>query len=298
MSHWYNQEGYLYGPVQTQKGGLRDFDLRDARKVAALPSVTTILNLLAKPGLVKWQVEQGIRAAFGFSELCTNEEIEEALPIAYQDSLKYTRYTQDFGTATHWWLNKKLRAAETAEVPPMIPGAEEVADGILSWMGANGYDFTLTEHRFARTDLGYAGTVDLVGTRHGVPVLVDLKTQEPPLTPYLEHGLQLAGYDYAISDPMQPAGWVCQTCKTVNQQPSKNCRYCLNYPEVETHRERISLIANRANPGEVKAHLWVDKGSTVEATNARYDKMFLLLRDFWFLSNNYDPRIEGATDEV
>lgn len=273
MSHWYNSEGHLYGQVpMSSKEGYRDFNLSDARKVAALPSVTTILSLLSKPGLVRWQVEQGIKAAL---EMTT--EFDPPIIDIYRKSEEYTRWTQDFGSAVHFYVNKKLRAIETLEIPPMIPGAEECADGLLAWCSDNNYEFSLTEHRFARTDLGYAGTIDLMGTRLGKPCMVDLKTQEPPLTPYLEHALQLAGYDYAL----EPA-----------RGPRLGSEAWIEWIDTETElpRERISLIANRLNPGEVHQHLWVDKNSTVEQTNARYDKMFLLLRDFWFLSNGYDPR--------
>ena len=279
-SHWYDHSGNLYGSVaMTTKEGFRDFSLSDARKVHALASVTNVLGLLSKPGLVRWQVEQGIEAALDAvgdrfledSSLIGTTKAPrfagplvasdpEAIQLIYQKSQEYTRYTQDFGTATHWWLNKKLRAAETTEIPPMVPGAEEVADGILDWLAPNGYSFALTEHRFARPDLGYAGTVDLVGEHYGVPCIVDIKTQEPPLTPYSpEYPLKLAGYDLGIGD-------------------------------ASSHRERISLIANRINPGEVHQHLWVDKGSTVEQTNQRYDRMWLALLEFWFMVNSYDPR--------
>src|SRR3990167_5293284 len=130
MAHWYDHQGYLYGSVPlSSKDGLRDFDLRDARKVHALASVTNVLGLLSKPGLVRWQVEQGIKATLSernrlYAETAT---VNDVVAHAYSMSQEYTHYNQDFGTATHWWLNKKLRTAETAEIPPMVPGAEEVA---------------------------------------------------------------------------------------------------------------------------------------------------------------------------
>src|SRR3990167_6607285 len=289
----------------TTKEGFRDFSLSDARKVHALASVTNVLGLLSKPGLVRWQVEQGIEAALDAvgdrfledSSLIGTTKAPrfagplvasdpETIQLIYQKSQEYTRYTQDFGTATHWWLNKKLRAAETTEIPPMVPGAEEVADGILDWLAPNGYSFALTEHRFARPDLGYAGTVDLVGEHYGVPCIVDIKTQEPPLTPYSpEYPLQLAGYDLGMGNVMDWAGdgprAVMQSALDKGWQPN-------------WERERISLIANRINPGEVHQHLWVDKGSTVAQTNQRYDRMWLTLLEFWFMVNQYDPRTNDA----
>lgn len=300
---WYDHQGNLYGQVPTKAGGWRDFDLRDARKVDALGSVTTILGILAKPGLVRWQVLEGIKAAYNFIPLGSDpvyETREEYYPYVYNLAQEYTHWTQSFGNATHWWLNKKLRAVETTEIPPMIAGSEECADGVLEWLNSNGYEFALTEHRFARQDLGYAGTVDLIGTRYGSPVICDLKTQEPPLTPYLDHALQLAGYDYALN-----YNCTCSHVRSVHGRviygaPGSNI-YFFNCQETKCDckefehqpRERISLIANRLNPGEVKEHIWCDKDSTIEATNARYDQIWLGLVSLWQGLNQYVPGVSN-----
>lgn len=250
--HWYSvEDGHLYGQVPTLKGGLRDFSLLDAKKVNALPSVTGIISLLAKPGLDRWKVEQGIKAALGCSDeaypgLSSQEVVRELFKV----SEEYTNYTAEYGTAVHFWVNKKLRVVETLEIPPMVPGAEECADGVLEWCNSNGYEFTQTEHRFANLVLGYAGTIDLIGTRYGEPVIADLKTQSEPLTSYDEYALQLSGYALG--------------CDLVDH-------------------DRVSLIADREHPGIVKQHYWID--------HERWDRMWLLLVDYWTLANNYDPRI-------
>lgn len=291
---WYSTEGNLYGQIPTQKGSYRDFDLRDARKNGALPSVTTILGLLAKPGLVKWQVEQGIKAAWEVAAgglLPINMTSDEAVKATYTKSQEYTRYTQEFGVATHWWVNKKLRAVETNEIPPMIAGSEEVADGVLTWLSEHSYDLALTEHRFARTDLGWAGTIDMLGTRVGVPCIIDLKTQQPPLTPYLEHALQLAGYDMAL----EPVWYPWQVEATSGNLGNYHTEV-LDL-QVPVSRERISLIANRLNPGEVKEHIWIDRDSTVEATNARYDAIWMSLVNLWMGINQYDPRVKQELED-
>lgn len=295
--------------LKVRPGEWRDPDLRDARKVGALPSVTTILSLLDKPGLDKWRVTQGIKAAWDAgAEAGFNQSGESGpnIPELLQKSEEYTRWTQDFGTATHWWINQKLKGSD--EIPPMMAGAEEVADGVLEWCAKEGYSLDHTEHRFVRPDLGWAGTVDLMGTVHGRPCIIDLKTQEPPLTPYLEHALQLAGYDYALRLPNQPECRICEHLVTSHQVQygtlysapvveDTNCRVygcdCGGWETKQLPRERISLIANRLNPGEVKEHIWVDKGSTVAETNARYDAIWLGLVNLWMMINKYDPR-EGA----
>ena len=62
-SHWYLRDGRPFHSVPTIDGLTRPVTLRDARKTLALPSVTNLLGILAKPGLDAWKVEQGIIAA-------------------------------------------------------------------------------------------------------------------------------------------------------------------------------------------------------------------------------------------
>ena len=63
-SHWYLPDGTPYHEVVRADGnGTRAVTLRDARKVNALPSVTNILGILAKPALDAWKQEQAILAA-------------------------------------------------------------------------------------------------------------------------------------------------------------------------------------------------------------------------------------------
>lgn len=64
--HWYTREGSPCYEQVTQKGGLRATDLRDARKQGLVPSVTTVLGVVAKPQLEVWKVNQGIMAARAF----------------------------------------------------------------------------------------------------------------------------------------------------------------------------------------------------------------------------------------
>ena len=62
-SHWYTTDGKPAYEQRTANGGVRATDLRDARKYSLVPSVTTVLSVLAKPALTTWLVDQGIMAA-------------------------------------------------------------------------------------------------------------------------------------------------------------------------------------------------------------------------------------------
>ena len=69
-SHWYLPDGRPFYEIGRKDGsGNRPVTLADARKVFALPSVTNVLGVLAKPGLDAWRVEQGIIAALTLPRL-------------------------------------------------------------------------------------------------------------------------------------------------------------------------------------------------------------------------------------
>ena len=63
-AHWYSPAGE---PVHTvlkadKSGESRPTDLRDARKLNLLPSVTNVIKLLHKEALVNWMIEQACLA--------------------------------------------------------------------------------------------------------------------------------------------------------------------------------------------------------------------------------------------
>lgn len=261
MSHWYDHQGHLHEsvPYADPCKGYRDATLADARKHGWLPSVTTVLQILSKPGLVRWQVEQGIRAALSCELAMYPEQWDEVIPDIHKKSQEYVEWAADFGSATHYWVNRKLLQKPFFDIPPMFPCAEEVAEGFIQYSVDNHFNWTGTELRVANTEIGCAGTIDLLGNLSFLEILGDIKTQEEPLTPHEpEYPLQLAGYALLQG--------------------------------LSIHVPRVSFICDRTKPGSVKEHWWIDKDSTVEETNRRYNEMFLQLLNLWFLLNRYDPR--------
>ena len=61
--HWYGRDGKPQYTVTAKNGNQRATTLADARKMNLVPSVTTILNVAAKPGLERWKQEQMLLAA-------------------------------------------------------------------------------------------------------------------------------------------------------------------------------------------------------------------------------------------
>ena len=63
-NHWYTQDGEPQYTVPSKKDGSpRATTLRDARTMALVPSVTTVLNMAAKPALTAWLQQQVLYAA-------------------------------------------------------------------------------------------------------------------------------------------------------------------------------------------------------------------------------------------
>ena len=61
--HWYDRQGEPRHFIEGKNGKTRATTLRDARKYGWMPSVTSVLDILAKPGLDTWKTNKAIDAA-------------------------------------------------------------------------------------------------------------------------------------------------------------------------------------------------------------------------------------------
>src|SRR5688500_8209761 len=61
--HWYTREGETAYEVVGANGVTRSTNLRDARKLNLVPSVTTIIKSASAPGLERWKLDQMMHAA-------------------------------------------------------------------------------------------------------------------------------------------------------------------------------------------------------------------------------------------
>ena len=67
--HWYDKNGNPAYEIIGANGKQRNTTLRDAKKLGLLPSVTTVIGAVAKPGLNRWLQEQAILAALTLPRL-------------------------------------------------------------------------------------------------------------------------------------------------------------------------------------------------------------------------------------
>lgn len=223
--HWYDRTGKLileqpYADKKRRDAGYtRPTTLRDARKLGLLPSVTTILSLLDKPGLRNWKIDWAIELALRDS-LRSPEEIK----LMAQEQVDWAAAQ---GTKVHLGISEHF-AGHPIEIEPEI---DIITNRFFVWYRDSGLHITKSEMPVV-SPLGYAGTVDYIGTwdhpeRGRRPVIADFKTQdfeeEAKALFYDEHALQLSGYAMAAG--------------------------------CEDH-DRLSIIISRQVPGLVAMHDW------------------------------------------
>ena len=230
--HWYDRNGNPCYQQTTGKGGVRATDLRDGRKLGLVPSVTTVLSVLAKPALTNWMVEQAILAALTLPRI-EGEPEPAFIARVKADSREQAKAAAEEGTRVHdacecafkgEWYPEKYQphvAAVQAEVARLFPG-------VTDWVA---------EASFAHV-FGFGGKVDLHSPSTGI--VIDYKGKDGDFTDgkrlaYDQH-FQLAAYNFGLNLP-------------TNQ--------CAN------------IFFSRTHPGKAASHVWkpaeIDEGWAVFA---------------------------------
>lgn len=189
--HWYQRDGASAYTVVGRNGKTRATNLRDARVLNLVPSVTTIIRSAAAPGLEAWKSEQLLMAALTLPRSLTETETQW-LERVRSDAREQSRKAAEAGTIVHASLEKHF----SGEIPEHFAHCKTV-------------DFAITEH-FGRCDWkaeasfacpqGYGGKVDL----HGPGIVIDFKTKEflpAEIKAFDEHHMQLAAYRHGLGMP-------------------------------------------------------------------------------------------------
>lgn len=248
MGHWYQQDGTPCYEVAKAKGaGMRPTTLADARKLGLVPSVTTILSLVAKPALEKWKTDQLLEAVIQ-NPLKWQEDWEEWKKRVYAISEKVGRDAAERGTEIHDKLEHYfVRGTRIQEFDDYINPVIDLLHSQfpnVEWR---------SEEYFAHPD-GFGGKCDL----HALPcyawpngIILDFKTKSAEdfnkVKPYEEQCMQLVAY-----------------------------REGFNLPQAECY----NLFISTKQPGAMLLHKWP------EETCKRACKMFYSLLSYWKDSNN------------
>lgn len=189
--HWYTQTGAPAYQITGKNGKLRNTTVRDARELDLVPSVTTILGLVAKPGLNNWLQQQVLLAALTLPRIAGESE-QNWLERVMSDAKSTGREAADRGTRMHGVLENYFQG-NLAEYPSY---AENVSKALLTHFGE--HNIWECERSFAH--MGFGGKVDLSGNN----IVVDFKSKEGSLekvSSFHEQIMQLAAYREGLGMP-------------------------------------------------------------------------------------------------
>ena len=191
-NHWYDKEGNPAYTIIGVNGKERATTLRDAKKHGYVPSVTTILGLLHKPGLETWKLQNMLLAALTLPRE-DGESETDWIERVMQDSKATGKEAMDRGSRMHDVLEQFYKSKTTQIWPSYcieIDRALETHFGTQNW---------IPEKSFIHS-MGFGGKVDL----HAPGIVVDFKSKEGSLDSvkaYDEQIMQLAAYRNGLNMP-------------------------------------------------------------------------------------------------
>lgn len=192
--HWYGRDGSPQYTVIGANGKERDTNLRDARKLGLVPSVTTIIKCAAAPGLERWKREQMMLSALTLSRQEGESEVAFLARVEH-DSRETARKAAERGTSIHAAVQGHFEGkAPPQEYWPHVKGAVAV---LREWAGEQKW---AAERSFA-SQLGFGGKVDLSSPEF----VCDFKSKEfgpdADLKTWDEQEMQLGAYREGLRTP-------------------------------------------------------------------------------------------------
>jgi len=198
-THWYTRDGVPRYTIIGKNGKERNTTLRDARTESLVPSVTTVLNVAAKPALLAWMQQQVLYAALTLPKR-PDEPEKDYIDRIIQDSKEQGRAAADAGTDIHASIQGYYEGYSTGKHTQSVTACVKAINehfGDHQW---------ISERAFAH-EAGFGGKCDLyvpaAGDSDGY--VVDIKTKEfsdpSKVDAYDEHLMQLAAYRVGLGSP-------------------------------------------------------------------------------------------------
>jgi len=195
-NHWYTRDGVPMYTVEAKKGGQRNTTLRDARTMSLVPSVTTILNVAAKPALTNWLQQQVLLAALTLPKR-TDESEKDYIDRIIVDSKEQGKAAADAGTDIHASIQGFYEGKSTGKHQEMVTACVNALD---NWVGPKSW---ISERSFAH-EAGFGGKCDL-HCPDDKGFVADIKTKEftdpDKIGGYDENLMQLAAYRVGLGIP-------------------------------------------------------------------------------------------------
>jgi hypothetical protein len=215
--HWYALDGSPTYEVERKDGeGMRPATLADARKISLVPSVTMVLNCIAKPGLEAWKARNVLEASLTLPRE-PGEPLDVYAKRVIEDAKAQSVAAAERGTALHTAIEKYVAGyidRQWEEHLMAIKGAL-IQHGIDLHAGE-------TEHSFATSinGLWYGGKVDF-HTNGRECVICDFKSKDKiengKRLAWDEHAMQLAAYGFGLFQVVSSSrDWKCEPFRALN----------------------------------------------------------------------------------
>lgn len=191
-SHWYKRNGEPFHIIQLENGETRPTTLADARKLGLIPSVTSILSILAKPALDTWKQQQAALAAVQIP-IEENEDEKSWLKRVLSLANEQTVEAADLGNKIHQAIENHLKGETFSK------DLNKYLTPFLEWMGEIQIKPVAIEQIVVNMREGFAGKADLFFKygKKGKGVL-DYKTRKTKpgekVQSYEGQAMQLAAY--------------------------------------------------------------------------------------------------------
>tara|TARA_R100001510_G_scaffold7880_1_gene6119 strand:- start:1555 stop:2328 length:774 start_codon:yes stop_codon:yes gene_type:complete len=184
--HWYDKDGEPKYTIIGTNGKERNTTLRDARKEGYVPSVTTVLGLIAKPFLENWKIDQALKSAMSLNKF-EDETDYSFFKRCKADSKKIGLEAAKKGTKIHADIEKGFTDNVKSKSYLIV----------RKWLDKKYPDENWIAEGSFCSKKGYGGKIDLY-SENGI--FVDFKTKEdlknktPSSLLFDEYGMQLSAY--------------------------------------------------------------------------------------------------------
>lgn len=205
-AHYYTLDGQACHTVPKKEGGgTRPTTLADARKLNLVPSVTSIIQLLDKPALNAWKIEQSVLAVVTAkrNEGETDDAFVKRVLQEEKQQEQEAQVARDKGTEIHDCIEGYFSGLEIPE--NLEEWVRPVLDRLLEYGQKASAEIILIGD-------DYGGMADLLQDCSEWWRLWDFKCSknlpDPAKGAWMEHQLQLAAYAKAFKNKLERAGQV------------------------------------------------------------------------------------------
>ncbi len=211
------------------------------------PSVTTVLSVIAKPGLISWErnvalgsvKETLLGRGHGGPVSLSEEWVDEVLYEARRRPYLVKSGAADFGAQAHDLISQLIQG-NTPKIPKDL---EPLVGSFEAWREESGLELRCSESIVYSAKYRYAGSVDALAYRNGELVALDWKTGA---NIYPEYALQVAAYAKALEEMNggpAPEAWVVRLGKDAVQFEARKV------PDIEAafNAFRAALFLWRSN---------------------------------------------------